>query len=159
MNVGLSFEVREGEILTSNGADNLFRSSARSRVWSRRRPVWRDTEALMSPSWPTHRLAREGLVMVPEGRRIFALLTVEANPLVGGYSMRSAAKRRDTVNTVYDLFPVLADRRDGRARLLKRGDPQMLAFGRALKSNPELVLLDEPRMGFAQPSPVGSGTR
>lgn len=97
---------------------------------------------------PPHRIVGRGLVMVPEGRRVFASLTVEENLLIGGYTV-SPAVRRERLEATFDLFPILRDRRRGAAGLLSGGEQQMLAFGRALMSGPRYVLLDEPSMGLS----------
>jgi branched-chain amino acid transport system ATP-binding protein len=96
----------------------------------------------------THKVVRAGVSLVPEGRRVFAPLTVEENLLLGGYSA-SAAQRTETLEKVYGMFPILRDRSNGAAGLLSGGEQQMLAFGRALMSQSRYVLMDEPSMGLA----------
>lgn len=98
------------------------------------------------PAW---RNVGSGLALVPEGRQIFTDLTVHENLLLGAYSNTDAAHRDQALAEVYDLFPVLAERRHGAGGLLSGGEQQMLAFGRALMSRPTVVLLDEPTMGLA----------
>jgi branched-chain amino acid transport system ATP-binding protein len=99
--------------------------------------------------WAPHRIARAGLTLVPEGRRVFAPLTVEENLLIGGYTNRSAKRRKEILDRAYEMFPVLHERRAGSAGLLSGGEQQMLAFGRALMADPKVILMDEPSMGLS----------
>jgi ABC-type branched-subunit amino acid transport system ATPase component len=98
---------------------------------------------------PPSAIVANGVVQVPEGRRIFERLTVAENLRVGGFSVRAAQSRIRARRAVYDLFPVLYDRRHQRAGLLSGGQQQMLAIGRALMAAPRLLLLDEPSLGLA----------
>jgi branched-chain amino acid transport system ATP-binding protein len=98
---------------------------------------------------PSYRLARQGLVMVPEGRGIFGQLTIEENLAMGGYVRRDGAELRRDTDRVFELFPRLAERRRQAAGTLSGGEQQMLAIGRAIIARPRLLLLDEPSMGLA----------
>ncbi|WP_027927783.1 ABC transporter ATP-binding protein [Amycolatopsis benzoatilytica] len=100
------------------------------------------------------RMVTSGVVQVPEGRRIFGRLTVEENLRAGGIRVRGRAAKAASRERVYDLFPILAERRRQRAGLLSGGEQQMLAIGRALMASPRLLLLDEPSLGLA-PRVVG----
>lgn len=100
------------------------------------------------------RTVRLGIVQVPEGRRIFGRLTVEENLRAGGLGAADKRGRAASKDRVFDLFPILADRRTQRAALLSGGEQQMLAIGRALMAAPKLIILDEPSLGLA-PKIVG----
>jgi len=96
-----------------------------------------------------HQVSRKGIALVPEGRRVFASLSVIDNLRIGGIPHRSAWTRPDGLDEVFALFPELVAHRDREAGLLSGGQQQMLAMGRALMSKPRLIVLDEPSMGLA----------
>ena len=98
---------------------------------------------------PAHEIVAHGIAHVPEGRRLFPALTVGDNLKMGAYLPRGRQAYRQSLERVYGLFPVLAERRQQRAGSLSGGEQQMLAIGRALMSRPKLILLDEPSMGLA----------
>jgi branched-chain amino acid transport system ATP-binding protein len=98
---------------------------------------------------PTHEIVAHGIAHVPEGRRLFPALSVADNLKMGAYLPRARRAYRESLERVYALFPVLAERRLQRAGSLSGGEQQMLAIGRALMSRPKLILLDEPSMGLA----------
>jgi branched-chain amino acid transport system ATP-binding protein len=95
-----------------------------------------------------HKVVRAGMVLVPEGRKIFGPLTVQENLRMGAFTA-PRGKLDDSLDRVFAMFPVLAERRSGAAGLLSGGEQQMLAFGRALMAQPKIILLDEPSMGLA----------
>jgi branched-chain amino acid transport system ATP-binding protein len=98
---------------------------------------------------PAHEIVARGIAHVPEGRRLFPALSVADNLKMGAYLPRARQAYRESLERVYALFPVLAERRLQRAGSLSGGEQQMLAIGRALMSRPKLILLDEPSMGLA----------
>ena len=95
------------------------------------------------------KVVKDGMVLVPEGRRVFAPLSVEDNLLLGAHTRRKRSAVKSGIDEIYDLFPILKDRRAVAAGLLSGGEQEMLAFGRALMSEPRLILMDEPSMGLA----------
>jgi branched-chain amino acid transport system ATP-binding protein len=98
---------------------------------------------------PAHEVVAHGIAHVPEGRRLFPTLSVSDNLKMGAYLPSARARYRESLERVYALFPVLAERHAQRAGSLSGGEQQMLAIGRALMSQPRLILLDEPSMGLA----------
>ena len=98
---------------------------------------------------PAHQRVRQGLVLVPEGRRLFPRLTVEQNLLLGAFTCDDSQRRDETLDFAYTTFPVLGERRRQHAGTLSGGEQQMLAMCRGLMSQPELLMLDEPSWGVA----------
>ncbi|MDR5708368.1 MAG: ABC transporter ATP-binding protein [Armatimonadota bacterium] len=144
---GLSLRVAEGQtvaILGRNGVGKttLIRSLMGFTPPRRGYIRFRGEEITHRPS---HEIARKGIGLVPQGRRIFASLTVEENLRVAAHE----AERGWTLERVYDLFPQLRERRRLRGNRLSGGEQQMLAIGRALMTNPSLLLMDEPSEGLA----------
>lgn len=145
---GVSLEVAAGEtlaILGANGAGKTTLLNTIAGVLAPRRGKVIYRGAPVSGS-PAYRLCRRGISMVPEGRRIFPSLTVEENLEVGAYSGRRGPWQRDAI---YNLFPILRDRARVPGMELSGGEQQMLAIGRALMSNPDLILMDEISLGLA----------
>ena len=100
--------------------------------------------------WPAHRIVKLGIAQVPEGRQVFPNQSVHVNLRLGAYSAAlSAAQERAAVERIYEQFPRLAERRNQLAGTLSGGEQQMLAIGRALMTEPRMLILDEPSMGLA----------
>jgi branched-chain amino acid transport system ATP-binding protein len=99
--------------------------------------------------WPVHRVVDLGITLVPEGRQLFPKMTVEENLLVGAYLKRAQAKRAGNLKHVYSLFPRLKERRTQIAETLSGGEQQMVAIGRALMQDPQVIMFDEPSLGLA----------
>jgi len=146
-----SFEVAEGEIITligSNGAGKSTTLSALSNVVrkSAGTVTFRGQDIT---SAPPEEIVRLGLVQVPEGRRVFAHLTVRENLDMGAYTRRDRGGIAADMDRVFELFPRMKERVRQHAGTLSGGEQQMLAIGRALMAAPRLLLLDEPSMGLA----------
>ncbi|HNY16231.1 MAG TPA: ABC transporter ATP-binding protein [Treponemataceae bacterium] len=148
---GISFEVNEGEIITligSNGAGKTTTLHAISNIIKKTSGSVSFDGADITAMSPDH-IVKTGLVQVPEGRRIFANLTVRENLEMGAYTRKDRAGIAADMEKVYELFPRLKERIKQVAGTLSGGEQQMLAIGRALMTGPRLLLLDEPSMGLA----------
>lgn len=148
---GIDLEIRAGELVTLIGANGAGKTSTLKALAGILKPetgrVLYNGEAVTGA--PAHRLVRQGLALVPEGRGIFPRLSVDENLAMGAYTRSdSAAVGRDAEH-VRTLFPRLAERRNQLAGTLSGGEQQMLAIGRAMMSRPRLLLLDEPSMGLS----------
>jgi branched-chain amino acid transport system ATP-binding protein len=147
----VSLSVERGEVLVVLGANGAGKSSMLGAVAGALRPaageiVFDGTEI---GGWRAEKTVRRGLVLVPEGRRVIAPLSVGDNLRLGAYSLGSRRREREILAEVHELFPVLAERADVPGGLLSGGEQQMLAFGRAMMADPRMMLLDEPSMGLA----------
>ena len=147
----LSLEVNEGEIVTLIGANGAGKSTTLKTISGLIRPkngdVLFNDQSIISV--PAQNIVKMGISQVPEGRRIFANLTVLENLEMGAYLRKDKAGIKETMEKVFDKFPRLKERLSQRAGTLSGGEQQMLAMGRALMSQPKLLLLDEPSMGLA----------
>ena len=147
---GISFEVNEGEIVTLIGANGAGKSTTLQTVSgllrSRTGSIEFNGENISHV--PAHKLVYKGLAQVPEGRRIFLQMSVEENLEMGAFTQKNAGIDAD-LESVYEQFPRLRERKKQIAGTLSGGEQQMLAMGRALMSHPKLLMLDEPSMGLA----------
>lgn len=145
----LTFEVGKGRMVAILGANGAGKSTTLRSIAGMHRPV-RGSIKLGGEeisALPLHHVVRRGLAMVPEGRMIVAPLTVEENLKLSSYAGRGV--ERDLLARVYELFPRLKERRSQLAGLMSGGEQQMLAIGRALLTEPSMLVLDEPSMGLA----------
>jgi len=147
----VSFELNQGEITALVGANGAGKSTTLLALSGLLRPkagtVHFDGENITGLA--SHEIVRRGIVQVAEGRAILTTLTVRENLDLGAYTRRDGAGVADSLERVYDLFPVLKERTRQYAGNLSGGEQQMLAIGRALMAKPRLLLLDEPSMGLA----------
>lgn len=147
---GVSFEVKEGEIVTLIGANGAGKSTVLKTVSGLLRSKTGSIEFLDKSiaTVAPHKIVKQGLAHVPEGRRIFLQMSVEENLEMGAFT-QSAKTVSEDIAKVYEQFPRLKERRRQTAGTLSGGEQQMLAMGRALMSRPKLLMLDEPSMGLA----------
>ncbi len=148
---GISLEVNEGEIVTLIGANGAGKTTTLRTISGLLRPreghVKFNGEDLIK--YPAHEIVFQGITMVPEGRGVFAQLTVDENLEMGAFSRSDRAAISTDADRVFTLFPRLKERRHQVAGTLSGGEQQMLATGRALMASPKLILMDEPSMGLA----------
>lgn len=148
---GISFEVNEGEIIALIGANGAGKTTIlhtiTGLVQAKSGSIkFEDKDLLKTPA---HKIVSMGIAHVPEGRRIFQQLTVYDNLKLGAYTRKDKKEIADTLETVYERFPRLKERRTQIAGTLSGGEQQMLAMGRALMSHPKIILMDEPSMGLS----------
>ena len=148
---GISLEVKEGEIVTLIGANGAGKSTTLRTISGLLKPktgsitfLGQDVAGVRA-----HEIVKKGISQVPEGRRVFAEMTVMENLDLGAFVRKDKAGIQQDLKHVFELFPRLEERKNQSAGTLSGGEQQMLAMGRALMSRPKLLLLDEPSMGLA----------
>lgn len=146
---GLHLMVSAGEVVALLGANGAGKTTTLRTLSGLLRPTAGEVLLEDRPltGQPAHRIVAAGVAHVPEGRRVFARMTVEENLEMGAYTDRSGL--REGLDRVLTLLPVLAERRNQQAGTLSGGEQQLLALGRALMSSPRILLLDEPSTGLA----------
>ena len=148
---GISFDVEQGQIVTLIGANGAGKSTTlrtisglvppkQGRIYFEGRDI---------TDLKTQKIVETGIAMVPEGRRVFANLTVLENLRIGAYLRKDKAVIEEDINYVYELFPRLKERSWQLAGTLSGGEQQMLAVGRAVMTRPKLIMMDEPSLGLA----------
>jgi branched-chain amino acid transport system ATP-binding protein len=148
---GISLQIERGGIVALIGANGAGKTSTVNAVVGLRKVTsgrilfrGRDITRL-----PAHEINRLGISLVPEGRQLFPLLTVEENLLMGAYGRKERRKVSEDLENTYRTFPILGERRTQLSRSMSGGEQQMLAIGRALMSRPDFLILDEPSLGLA----------
>ena len=148
---GISFDVNEGEIVTLIGSNGAGKTTTMQSIMglipAKHGEIIYDGVPINKV--PSHKIVQMGMTQVPEGRRVFQELTVFDNLLMGAYTKKDNKKIKEDIESVYDRFPRLKERKNQIAGTLSGGEQQMLAMGRALMSHPRLLMLDEPSMGLS----------
>jgi branched-chain amino acid transport system ATP-binding protein len=148
---GVSFSVDRGQIVSLIGSNGAGKTTTLRTISGLLQPV--SGEILLDGEplhrLPAHEILTRGVAHSPEGRRLFARMTVEENLRLGAYTRRDEGEIAVDLERIYSLFPVLGERRRNKAGLFSGGEQQMLAIGRALMSRPKLLMLDEPSMGLS----------
>jgi branched-chain amino acid transport system ATP-binding protein len=148
---GISFEVEEGEIVTLIGANGAGKTTTLNTISNLIKPqrgnITFFNENLLSV--PAYNLVNKGIVHVPEGRIIFGPLTVQENLELASWGRKDKVAVSEDLNKVYDLFPILRERKYQLGETLSGGEQQMLALGRGMMARAKLMMLDEPSMGLA----------
>jgi branched-chain amino acid transport system ATP-binding protein len=147
---GISFTVEAGQIVTLIGGNGAGKTTTLRTLSGLLRPTAGDIrfDGQTIRGLSGHIVVQRGLAHAPEGRRIFGRMTIQENLDLGAFSRRDDEIRKD-MDRVYDLFPVLGERRNKPAGVLSGGEQQMLAIGRAMMSRPRMLMLDEPSMGLS----------
>lgn len=148
---GVSFDVNQGEIIALIGANGAGKTTILHTITGLLTPKEGSIifEGKDITKVPAHKIVSMGMAHVPEGRRVFAELTVLQNLKMGAYTRNDKAEIAQTLQTIYERFPRLEERKNQMAGTLSGGEQQMLAMGRALMSHPKIILMDEPSMGLS----------
>ncbi len=147
----VSINVEKGEVVSLIGANGAGKTTLLSTIVGLLKPASGTIEfnGQRIDGLPPHRIVNLGIALVPEDRKLFPYMTVRENLLLGAYGSRNKSSKMETLNMVYQLFPVLREREKQLAVTLSGGEQRMLAIGRGLMSNPELLILDEPSQGLS----------
>ena len=148
---GISFSVKKGQLVALIGANGAGKTTTLKSICGLAPLASGEIEynGEITSGFPVHKVADLGITLVPEGRQLFPKMTVEENLLVGAYLKRAHAKRAQTLKHVYSVFPRLEERRNQTAETLSGGEQQMVAIGRALMQDPQVIMFDEPSLGLA----------
>ena len=146
----VSFEVREGEVVSLVGSNGAGKSTVIRTIAGLLHPKTGEIYFNKEPIHiiPPYEIVRKKISMIPEGRRLFGRLTALDNLLLGSYALHSKEEIQKALKNVFELFPILKERRNQRADTLSGGEQQQLAIARGLMSRPSLLMLDEPSLGL-----------
>lgn len=147
----ISFSVKKGQLVALIGANGAGKTTTLKAICGLAPLASGQIEhnGGVISGWPVHKVVDQGITLVPEGRQLFPKMTVEENLLVGAYLKRAHGKRAQTLKQVYSIFPRLEERRNQTAETLSGGEQQMVAIGRALMQDPDVIMFDEPSLGLA----------
>ena len=148
---GISFEVEQGEVIALIGANGAGKTTTLHTVTGLIKPTSGSIifEGIDITKTPGYKIVPMGMAHVPEGRRVFAQLSVYDNLMMGAYTRKDKNEIKENLHMVYERFPRLEERKTQMAGTLSGGEQQMLAMGRALMSQPSIILMDEPSMGLS----------
>lgn len=148
---GISFEVNEGEVIALIGANGAGKTTTLQTITGMLKPEKGEVifDGVDISKIPGHKIVPMGMAHVPEGRRVFAQLSVYENLKMGAYTRKDKNEIEESLKKVYKRFPRLEERKNQLAGTLSGGEQQMLAMGRALMSKPKIILMDEPSMGLS----------
>lgn len=148
---GVSLNIGTGEIVTLIGANGAGKTTTLKAISGLVKPTAAEIliEGERIDGLPPHRIARKGIAHIPEGRRVIGPMTILENLEIGAYSIRDKKKIINKMEDIYKHFPILKTRQKQRASSLSGGEQQMLAIGRALMSEPKVMLMDEPSLGLS----------
>ncbi|MBP2027478.1 branched-chain amino acid transport system ATP-binding protein [Acetoanaerobium pronyense] len=146
---GINLKVKENSIVSLIGANGAGKSTTLKAIMNMTKYNGNiDFSGKKLSSMKTKDIVKEGFTLVPEGRRVFSNLTVYENLLLGAYSRKDKEIQKD-INSIYEIFPRLKERKEQKGGTMSGGEQQMLAIGRALMSRPKLLMMDEPSLGLA----------
>ncbi len=146
----ISFHVERGQIVAILGSNGVGKSTTLRAITGSIRPmsgsvVYKGKEI---SGLPVHKIAHLGITMVPEGRHLFPKMSIYENLLMGAFTQKDKSIKARQLEEVYSIFPILKERKNQMAGTMSGGEQQMVAIGRALMSNPEMLILDEPSLGI-----------